>query len=126
LPARLAVAVGPPIGTFLGERVCSVTLPVPANWGTSRLTGTCVTGPGIASSVRPCVFLCKYGEALRMHEDLARTPAAAAARRSRDRRWSIMNPWIAKTLILAASVVMVVIRAPHGRRSRGVKVARSC
>jgi protein-S-isoprenylcysteine O-methyltransferase Ste14 len=36
-----------------------------------------------------------------------------------------MNPWIAKTLILAASVVMIVIRAPHGRRSRGVKVARS-
>ena len=37
-----------------------------------------------------------------------------------------MNPWIAKTLILAASVAMIVIRAPHGRRSRGVKVARSC
>jgi protein-S-isoprenylcysteine O-methyltransferase Ste14 len=37
-----------------------------------------------------------------------------------------MNPWIAKTLILAASVVMIVIRAPHGRRSREVKVARSC
>lgn len=36
-----------------------------------------------------------------------------------------MNPWIAKALILAASVVMIVIRAPHGRRSRGVKVARS-
>jgi protein-S-isoprenylcysteine O-methyltransferase Ste14 len=39
---------------------------------------------------------------------------------------SIMNPWIAKATILAASVAMVVIRAPHGRRSRGVKVARSC
>jgi len=37
-----------------------------------------------------------------------------------------MNPWIAKTLILAASVVMIVIQAPHGRRSRGVKVARNC
>jgi protein-S-isoprenylcysteine O-methyltransferase Ste14 len=37
-----------------------------------------------------------------------------------------MNPWIAKAVILAASVVMVVIRAPHGRRSRGVRVARSC
>jgi len=37
-----------------------------------------------------------------------------------------MNPWIAKVVILAASVVMIVIRAPHGRRSRGVKVARSC
>src|SRR3954468_9319024 len=36
-----------------------------------------------------------------------------------------MNPWIANTVILAATVVMVVIRAPHGRRSRGVKVARS-
>ena len=36
-----------------------------------------------------------------------------------------MNPWIAKAVILVASVVMVVIRAPHGRRSRGVKVARS-
>ena len=39
---------------------------------------------------------------------------------------TIMNPWIAKAVILAASEVMVVIRAPHGRRSRGVKVARSC
>jgi protein-S-isoprenylcysteine O-methyltransferase Ste14 len=39
---------------------------------------------------------------------------------------AIMSPWIAKAVILAASVVMVVIRAPHGRRSRGVKVARSC
>jgi protein-S-isoprenylcysteine O-methyltransferase Ste14 len=37
-----------------------------------------------------------------------------------------MHPWIAKAVILAASVVMIVIRAPHGRRSRGVKVARSC
>ena len=37
-----------------------------------------------------------------------------------------MNPWIAKAVILVASVVMVVIRAPHGRRSRGVNVARSC
>ena len=37
-----------------------------------------------------------------------------------------MNPWIAKAAILAGTVVMVVIRAPHGRRSRGVKVARSC
>ena len=36
-----------------------------------------------------------------------------------------MNPWIAKAVILAASVAMVVIRAPHGRRSRGVNVARS-
>ena len=36
-----------------------------------------------------------------------------------------MNPWIAKALALAGTVVMVVIRAPHGRRSRGVKVAAS-
>jgi protein-S-isoprenylcysteine O-methyltransferase Ste14 len=36
-----------------------------------------------------------------------------------------MNPWIAKAVILVASVVMVVIRAPHGHRSRKVKVARS-
>ena len=33
-----------------------------------------------------------------------------------------MNPWIAKAVILAASVVMVAIRAPHGRRSRGITV----
>jgi len=33
-----------------------------------------------------------------------------------------MNPWIAKAAILAASVVMVAIRAPHGQRSRSVKV----
>src|SRR4029434_6123080 len=37
-----------------------------------------------------------------------------------------MHPWIAKAVIIAASVVMIAIRAPHGRRSRGVKVARSC
>jgi protein-S-isoprenylcysteine O-methyltransferase Ste14 len=34
----------------------------------------------------------------------------------------MMNPWIAKAVILTASVVMVVIRAPHGQRSRGIKV----
>src|SRR4051812_35009835 len=37
-----------------------------------------------------------------------------------------MNPSIAKAVILAASVAMVIIRAPHGRRSREVKIARSC
>jgi hypothetical protein len=31
-----------------------------------------------------------------------------------------MNPWIAKVLVLAATVVMIVIRAPHGRTSRRV------
>ena len=36
-----------------------------------------------------------------------------------------MNPWIAKSVILAASVVMVAVRAPHGRRSRGVKVVKN-
>jgi protein-S-isoprenylcysteine O-methyltransferase Ste14 len=35
-----------------------------------------------------------------------------------------MNPWIAKPVILAASLVMVAIRAPHGQRSRSVKVAK--
>ena len=33
--------------------------------------------------------------------------------------------WIAKTVILVGAVVMIAIRAPHGRRSRSVKVARS-
>jgi protein-S-isoprenylcysteine O-methyltransferase Ste14 len=37
-----------------------------------------------------------------------------------------MNPWFAKAVILAASVVMVVIRAPHGGRSRKVAIARNC
>ena len=36
-----------------------------------------------------------------------------------------MNPWIAKALVLTATVVMIAIRAPHGRRSRIVKVATS-
>ena len=36
-----------------------------------------------------------------------------------------MNPWLAKAVILASSIVMVIIRAPHGQRSRGVKVVRS-
>jgi protein-S-isoprenylcysteine O-methyltransferase Ste14 len=36
-----------------------------------------------------------------------------------------MNPWIAKATMLVASVVMIAIRAPHGRRSRGVKVVKS-
>ena len=37
-----------------------------------------------------------------------------------------MNPWIAKAVILAATLVMVAIRAPHGKRSRAVKTVRSC
>lgn len=36
-----------------------------------------------------------------------------------------VNPWIAKGLVLAATAVMIAIRAPHGRRSRIVKVATS-
>jgi protein-S-isoprenylcysteine O-methyltransferase Ste14 len=36
-----------------------------------------------------------------------------------------MNPWIAKALVLTATVVMIAIRAPHGRRSRSVRVAKS-
>jgi protein-S-isoprenylcysteine O-methyltransferase Ste14 len=36
-----------------------------------------------------------------------------------------MNPWIAKAVILAAGIVMVAIRAPHGARSYRLKVARS-
>src|SRR5437899_4353872 len=36
-----------------------------------------------------------------------------------------MNPWLAKAVILLASIVMVVIRAPHGQRSRAIPVAKS-
>ena len=36
-----------------------------------------------------------------------------------------MNPWIAKATVLASTVIMVAIRAPHGRRSQQVKVTRS-
>lgn len=36
-----------------------------------------------------------------------------------------MNPWYPKAVVLLASVVLVVIRAPHGHRSRTVKVLRS-
>src|SRR2546422_11698050 len=38
---------------------------------------------------------------------------------------SAMNPWIAKAIVLAATVVMMAIRGPHGHRSRSVKVAKS-
>src|SRR5216117_3843798 len=37
-----------------------------------------------------------------------------------------MNPWIAKAVVLAGTLTMVAIRAPHGLRSRSVKVAKSC
>jgi protein-S-isoprenylcysteine O-methyltransferase Ste14 len=36
-----------------------------------------------------------------------------------------MNPWFGKAIIIASSLVMVIIRAPHGRRSREVLVVRS-
>ena len=36
-----------------------------------------------------------------------------------------MNPWFAKAIVLASTSVMVVIRAPHVQRSRGVNVVRS-
>lgn len=36
-----------------------------------------------------------------------------------------MNPWFAKAVILLASIAMVVIRAPHGHRSRAIPIARS-
>jgi len=35
-----------------------------------------------------------------------------------------LNPWIAKAIVLGATVVMVAIRAPHGQRSRSVKIVR--
>jgi protein-S-isoprenylcysteine O-methyltransferase Ste14 len=36
-----------------------------------------------------------------------------------------MNPWFAKAAILLGSVAMVVIRAPHGQRSRAIPVVKS-
>jgi protein-S-isoprenylcysteine O-methyltransferase Ste14 len=36
-----------------------------------------------------------------------------------------MNPWFAKAVVLIASILMVLIRAPHGKRSRTAKVAKS-
>ena len=36
-----------------------------------------------------------------------------------------MNPWIAKAVVLAGTLIMIAIRAPHGRRCRNVKVVRS-
>ena len=36
-----------------------------------------------------------------------------------------MNLWIAKVIILLASIVMVAIRAPHAKRSHGIPVVRS-
>jgi protein-S-isoprenylcysteine O-methyltransferase Ste14 len=36
-----------------------------------------------------------------------------------------MNPWIPKAVVLAGTLTMLAIRAPHGRRSRSVRVANS-
>ncbi len=36
-----------------------------------------------------------------------------------------MSPWFAKAVVLLGSVVIIAIRAPHGQRSRGVKVVQS-
>src|SRR5437899_8235991 len=36
-----------------------------------------------------------------------------------------MSPWFGKAIIVASSIVMVIIRAPHGQRSRGIKVVKS-
>jgi protein-S-isoprenylcysteine O-methyltransferase Ste14 len=36
-----------------------------------------------------------------------------------------MAPWIAPAVVVAATVVMIAIRAPHGHRSRAVPVAHS-
>jgi protein-S-isoprenylcysteine O-methyltransferase Ste14 len=36
-----------------------------------------------------------------------------------------VSPWIAKGIVLLASVALVAIRAPHGHRSRHVPVAKS-
>src|SRR5579872_3351177 len=53
-------------------------------------------------------------------------PAAAPIERS-ETMWGLptMSPGFAKAVILAASIVMVVIRAPHGQRSRAIPVVRS-
>jgi len=36
-----------------------------------------------------------------------------------------MNPWLAKAAVLLANIVLIVIRAPHGKRSGEVPVAKS-
>ena len=36
-----------------------------------------------------------------------------------------MSPWVPKVVVLAAALTMIAIRAPHGRRSRNVKVSTS-
>jgi protein-S-isoprenylcysteine O-methyltransferase Ste14 len=36
-----------------------------------------------------------------------------------------MNPWLAKAVVLLATIAMIVIRSPHGRRSSAVPVVTS-
>jgi protein-S-isoprenylcysteine O-methyltransferase Ste14 len=36
-----------------------------------------------------------------------------------------MDPWFAKAVVLLGAIVMVAIRAPHGQRSRAIKIAKS-
>ena len=36
-----------------------------------------------------------------------------------------MNPWLAKAIVLTASVLMIAIRAPHGQRSRRVQIVKN-
>jgi len=36
-----------------------------------------------------------------------------------------MNPWIAKAVVLVSSVMIIVIRAPHGQRARGLNVVKN-
>lgn len=48
-----------------------------------------------------------------------------AHKRLLTKQFLTMNPWIPKALVLIATIVMIAIRAPHGRRSRMVKVATS-
>src|SRR5262245_24841255 len=36
-----------------------------------------------------------------------------------------MSPWFAKALVLAANILLIVIRAPYGHRSRRVRVVKS-
>jgi len=36
-----------------------------------------------------------------------------------------MNPWIAKAVVFVSSIMMIVIRAPHGQRSRGLNVVKN-
>src|SRR5262249_42724731 len=55
-----------------------------------------------------------------------RAPYEGVASHPRRPRGSLleMNPWYAKAVIVAASVLLMAIRAPHGQRSRTIEVAK--